>query len=167
MQVALTGATVHLFNHEGNHAQQKNHKLHLIASENAPVGHVAIAGEAPDGSVVARGFYPAKKSADVLTSDVAGVVKDDIDLYNAAVAGKDGVAMETLSVTQAQHDAALNFMNGFANSNPYNLYRNSCVTAALQSLNAAGVSAFKTDTFGATPHAIYKAIDLGMQAPRP
>lgn len=94
-------------------------------------------------------------------------MKNDIDLYNAAVAGKDGVAMLSLSVTQAQHDAALNFMNVFANSNQYNLYRRSCVTAALQSLNAAGVSAFKADVFGATLHAIYKAIDLGMQIPRP
>ncbi|MDP5211120.1 hypothetical protein [Microbulbifer sp. 2205BS26-8] len=116
---------------------------------------------------MARGFYPAEKSADVLTSDVPGVVKNDIALYEAAIAGESGIAMQSLSVTQTQHDAALRFMNGFANSNQYNLYRCSCVTAALQSLSAAGVSSFNTDVFGATPHAIYKAIDLGMQIPRP
>lgn len=113
----------------------------MIASKNAPAGHVTIAGESPDGTVVARGFYPAETSADLLTSDVLGVVKDDIDLYRAALAGKDGIAMQSLSVTQVQHDAALRFMNGFADSNQYNLYRCSCVAAALQSLNAAGVSA--------------------------
>jgi len=157
-----------LYNGERNRptrVQEKIYKLHLIASKNAPIGHVAIAGESPDGTVVARGFYPLE-FAGVLTGDVPGEVRDDWRIYDAALSKEDCVLMRTLSVTQTQHDDALSFMDGFADNN-YNLYLRSCVTAALGSLNAAGVSAFEADTFGATPHAIHKAIETKMPIPRP
>ena len=162
---AITAAYANLYN--AQQGAQKGHKLHLIASKNAPVGHVAIAGEAPDGTVVARGFYPKDKSVDIALGSVPGVVKDDIRLFRDAQAGEDGVLMQTLSVTQTEHDAALRFMNGFAKSNQYNLYKCSCVTAALESLNAAGVAGFNSNVTGALPHSIYKAIDLGLEIPAP
>jgi len=128
--------------------EEKNYKLHLLASKNLPVGHVAIAGESPDGETEAKGFYPKEKSADIakvgIRGFVKGTVKNDIELLRDAQAGADGVLMQTLNVTKAQHDTALQFMSDYADNNLYNLYRNSCVTAALKSLNAAGVSKFET-----------------------
>ena len=146
-----------------------NYKLYLIASKHLPAGHVTIAGKTPDGIVKAKGFYPRHdlpRDASIYGS-VPGEIRDDIRLYDAAIAGEPGIAMTSLSVTQAQHDAALRFMEGFADRNRYNLYKCSCVHAALESLNAAGVASFNTDITAVLPHAIYEAISLGMQIPAP
>ena len=141
----------------------------MIASKHLPAGHVTIAGKTPDGIVKAKGFYPRHdlpRDASIYGS-VPGEIRDDIRLYDAAIAGEPGIAMTSLSVTQAQHDAALRFMEGFADRNRYNLYKCSCVHAALESLNAAGVASFNTDITAVLPHAIYEAISLGMQIPAP
>ncbi len=154
-----------------NDEEVLDHKLYLIASKNLPVGHVAIAGESSSGEIIAKGFYPKEKSIDIgnigIEGFVLGTVKNDIELFREAQAGADGVKMQMLNVTKAQHDRAIQYMSDYADKNLYNLYRNSCVTAALNSFNAAGVSNFKTNMFGALPHSVYKAMELNIPIPKP
>ena len=142
-----------------------DHKLHLIASEHLPAGHTAVAGESPDGTIVARSFYPNESAGvgDILKGDVPGVVKDDRPLFDQAVAGERGVSMHTFNVTGTQHDTALRTINSFASGNSYNLYRSSCVHAAAASLRAAGVVALNTGgVFAPTPAAIGLGIRSGV-----
>lgn len=124
-----------------------------MASTKSP-GHVAIAGEKPDGTIEARGFYPdhaAAKGLEIGLGDVPGVVKDDRPLFDRAMAGESGTSIRTYSVTVGQHDAALRTMNGFAQSNAYNLYGCSCVHAAAASLQAAGITDVDVGGFAPTP----------------
>lgn len=62
--------------------------------------------------------------------------------------------MQTLSVTQTEHGAALRFTNGFAKSNQYNLHKCSCFTAALESLNAVGMVGSNSNVTGSLLHSI-------------
>jgi len=164
---AMTGAFSRAFNDE-LHKVRSNYKLHLIASTNGLSGHVTIAGESPNGTITAKGFYPNDHASilDMITG-TQGQVVDDRPLYDAAMAGESGYAVQTLAVSQLQHDAALQFMSDYGRYNEYDLLSNSCVTAALSSFNAAGVSAFNTNMLGALPISVYTAVEMGLDIPRP
>ena len=84
---AVTGAFSQLFNGELTLEREraaKDHSLYLIASVRLPVGHVAIAGEAADGSLSMLGFGPDELSYEVVLGDSAGKIEDDDKLFKAA-----------------------------------------------------------------------------------
>ena len=57
--------------------EKRDHMLILIASSEAQVGHVSIAGETPDGTVEVRRFYPKDAGVNALIADVLWEVRDD------------------------------------------------------------------------------------------
>jgi RHS repeat-associated protein len=101
-------------------------------------GHVFLGGITPDGSRRALGFFPKNKGIGMIHGP--GVVRDNTVLFELALSGDPDFTFQEYSVTMEQYNAVMNYMENYTSNGDYDLFYNSCVAAALQSLNAGGVT---------------------------
>ncbi len=126
-------------------------------------GHTFLGGVSPGGKLEAWGFYPQGSFPwRQITSLISGpgVVQNDVDSFSDALSGDPGYAMDEYGVDAATYNTAMNNMRNYATNNSYEVFGNSCVTAAISSLTSAGLSTpYTLGTLGLAPDQVYNNIN--------
>jgi len=143
---AVTGAFGYLFNHMEQIINKRQYRLYLVAEHTdvlrgAWVGHVFIGGIDPSGKPEAWGFYPVgsapMRQAESLSEP--GALQDDRLSFGEALHGDHDFAMAEYDVTEGQYHAVMNYLHTYYGHNTYSITDNSCVDAAINALNYAGI----------------------------
>lgn len=118
-------------------------------------GHTFIGFIDPDGVIRALGFYPKNGGLSKIVGP--GKVKNDTEWFKRALNDDPDYDYRVFDVDQETFDRAWNFMNHYSDSNEYDVLENSCVTAAFNTLNYAGLGNYFV-TYGYRPFDVYYAI---------